>query len=62
MAVSFVGVLATAIIYSFGKNEGYYIPAAKVRADEEMRNRALVKAFEERQRRDGKRQEALEAN
>jgi cytochrome o ubiquinol oxidase subunit 1 len=60
--VGLVGVMATVIIYSFGKNEGYYIPAAKVRADEEMRNRALVKAFEDRQRRDGKRQEVLEAN
>jgi cytochrome o ubiquinol oxidase subunit 1 len=60
--VGLVGVMATVIIYSFGKNEGYYIPAAKVRADEEMRNRAFVKAFEDRQRRDGKRQEVLEAN
>ncbi|WP_321859280.1 cbb3-type cytochrome c oxidase subunit I, partial [Paraburkholderia tropica] len=60
--VGLVGVMATVIVYSFGKNEGYYIPAAKVRADEEMRNRALVKAFEDRQRRDGKRQEVLEAN
>ncbi|MFD1561374.1 cytochrome o ubiquinol oxidase subunit I [Paraburkholderia silviterrae] len=57
----FVGILATAIGYSFQKNEGYYIPAAKVRADEEMRSRALVKAFADKQRR-GKVEEALEAN
>ncbi|WP_322057778.1 cytochrome o ubiquinol oxidase subunit I [Paraburkholderia sp. J63] len=57
----FVGILATAIGYSFQKNEGYYIPAAKVRADEEARNRALVKAFADKQRR-GKVEEALEAN
>ncbi|QBQ99715.1 cytochrome o ubiquinol oxidase subunit I [Paraburkholderia pallida] len=59
--VGFVGILATAIGYSFQKNEGYYIPAAKVRADEELRNRALVKAFADKQRR-GKVEEALEAN
>ena len=35
--------------------------AAKVRADEEARSRALVKAFEDKQRR-GKVEEALEAN
>ena len=61
MIAGFVGILGTAIAYSFQKNEGYYIPAAKVRADEEARSRALVKAFEDKQRR-GKVEEALEAN
>ncbi|HTH61356.1 MAG TPA: cytochrome o ubiquinol oxidase subunit I [Paraburkholderia sp.] len=61
-AVGMIGVMATVIIYSFGKNDGYYIPAAKVRADEEMRYRALVKAFEGNDRNGGKRQEVLEAN
>ncbi|MFP6560562.1 cytochrome o ubiquinol oxidase subunit I [Paraburkholderia sp. B3] len=61
MIVGFVGILATIIGYSFQKNEGYYIPAAKVRADEEERNRALVKAFAGKQR-GGKVEEALEAN
>jgi cytochrome o ubiquinol oxidase subunit I len=61
MIAGFVGILATIIGYSFQKNEGYYIPAAKVRADEEERNRALVKAFADKQR-GGKVEEALEAN
>jgi len=61
MVVGFVGILATIIGYSFQKNEGYYIPAAKVRADEELRQRALAKAFEGKQR-PGKVEEALEAN
>jgi cytochrome o ubiquinol oxidase subunit I len=61
MIVGFVGILGTAIAYSFQKNEGYYIPAAKVRADEEARSRALVKAFADKQR-GGKVEEALEAN
>ncbi|TAM00803.1 MAG: cytochrome o ubiquinol oxidase subunit I [Paraburkholderia sp.] len=60
--VGLVGVIGTAIVYSFSKNEGYYIPAAKVRADEELRNRALVKAFEGKQRRGKVDEEALEAN
>ena len=62
VALSLVGVIATVIAYSFGKNEGFYIPAAKVRADEEQRSRALLKAFEGKSNRGGKRQEALEAN
>jgi cytochrome o ubiquinol oxidase subunit I len=61
MIAGFVGILATIIGYSFQKNEGYYIPAAKVRADEEERNRALVKAFAGKQR-GGKVEVALEAN
>ena len=61
MIAGFVGILATAIGYSFQKNEGYYIPAAKVRADEEARERALVKAFADKQR-SGKVEAALEAN
>jgi cytochrome o ubiquinol oxidase subunit I len=61
MIAGFVGILATIIGYSFQKNEGYYIPASKVRADEEERNRALVKAFAGKQR-GGKVEEALEAN
>jgi cytochrome o ubiquinol oxidase subunit I len=61
MIAGFVGILATAIGYSFQKNEGYYIPAAKVRADEEARERALVKAFADKQR-NGKVEAALEAN
>jgi cytochrome o ubiquinol oxidase subunit I len=59
---SFVAILGTVIANSFLKNEGYYIPAAKVRADEELRNRALVKAFAGKQRRGMVDEEALEAN
>ncbi|WP_322031022.1 cytochrome o ubiquinol oxidase subunit I [Paraburkholderia sp. J76] len=35
--LGFVGVALTIIIKSFGKNDGYYIPAAKVREIEERR-------------------------
>ncbi|WP_321961857.1 cytochrome o ubiquinol oxidase subunit I [Paraburkholderia sp. J7] len=35
--LAFVGIVLTIIIKSFGKNDGYYIPAAKVREIEERR-------------------------
>ncbi|PLZ04307.1 cytochrome o ubiquinol oxidase subunit I [Burkholderia sp. WAC0059] len=41
---SFVGILGTAIIHSFGANEGYHIPAETVRKIEEERYRALARA------------------
>lgn len=42
--VGFVGIVATAIIYSSQKNEGYYIPADTVRKIEEQRGGARVAA------------------
>nr|WKF61154.1 Ubiquinol oxidase subunit 1 [Paraburkholderia busanensis] len=38
--VGLVGSIATVIVYSFQKNEGYYIPAAEVAAIEEKRSGA----------------------
>jgi cytochrome o ubiquinol oxidase subunit I len=40
--IGFVGIVATAIIYSSQKNEGYYIPAETVRKIEEQRGGARV--------------------
>ncbi|WP_246792641.1 cytochrome o ubiquinol oxidase subunit I [Burkholderia perseverans] len=40
--IGFVGIVATAIIYSSQKNEGYYIPADTVRKIEEQRGGARV--------------------
>jgi cytochrome o ubiquinol oxidase subunit 1 len=42
--LGFVGIVATAIIYSSQKNEGYYIPADTVRKIEEQRGGARVAA------------------
>ncbi len=42
--VGFVGIVATAVIYSSQKNEGYYIPAETVRKIEEQRTGPLTKA------------------
>ncbi|MEX3557515.1 MAG: cytochrome o ubiquinol oxidase subunit I [Burkholderia sp.] len=42
--LGFVGIVATAIIYSSQKNEGYYIPADTVRKIEEQRGGARVVA------------------
>ncbi|WP_414439931.1 cytochrome o ubiquinol oxidase subunit I [Burkholderia sp. 22PA0106] len=42
--VGFVGIVATAIIYSSQKNEGYYIPAETVRKIESQRTGALTKS------------------
>jgi cytochrome o ubiquinol oxidase subunit 1 len=39
-----VGIVLTLIVRSFGNHDGYYIPAARVRAIEEQRQRALVAA------------------
>jgi cytochrome o ubiquinol oxidase subunit I len=40
--IGFIGIVATAIIYSSQKNEGYYIPADTVRKIEEQRGGARV--------------------
>ena len=49
--IGLVGTVTTAIAYSFGRNEGYYIPAAMVQSDEEARNLALAEVLKRAQRR-----------
>jgi len=42
VAVSFVGLIATAIAHTFNYNRDYYIPAEEVTRTEEERTRALA--------------------
>ncbi|CAM2137899.1 MULTISPECIES: cytochrome o ubiquinol oxidase subunit I [Paraburkholderia] len=51
--LALVAIVVTVAVHSFGKHDGYYIPAAKVREIEEKRHRAAVAAERE--------MEALEA-
>ncbi len=57
----FVGIVVTAVVHSFGKNEGFYIKAAKVRAIEEAHYAARM-SLERKRAGDPDQYEVAESN
>lgn len=57
----FVGIVVTAVVHSFGKNEGFYIKAAKVRAIEEAHYAARM-SLERKRAGDTDQYEVAESN